>query len=515
MFDCLRVRWTKHDLRKRVKCEKLVKSAAFNNVTDRFTVQVKVLSREREPVTFDCVFAASWHFSVPNIPGFEGIDSFPGKVRGSHDFRDPREFKDKNMLCIGSTYSAEDISVSAIISYRKKPTGYKRPENASEGPLLVKVDGRACYFKGGSTADIDAIVFCTGYVRSCKFPEDKLRYNEPNLLCPVDPYKGIARFKGGNKCLKIGIQNQRYTITMLEAEPRRAVKYVAGPIVLRLFPSADKKAIIAIPRDRRSFGRTTGEQSPARHTSYVDSSETYLSRGSDVFSKCNLKFVPLCVPRNIEATLRSEPFIFEHFLRGNRKSSFVIIDQWWKFDRVATPHRYRNFGIDDEDLPELESVTEIDRKMALFPISVVLLMGGSVVLADRDPRFLFNIVQFQNEACSTTGRNGLYASKTIRNPYVQDRFNLSLTPSSAQFGLDATNNNVNDAEEVHGTCYTPQQCRERGGKEVSSCASGFGSCCACKIIGGILTLPVLLNQKFTKFRGRAKKFRLEKNGKQR
>ena len=38
---------------------------------------------------------ASGHFSVPYIPEYEGMKSFPGRILHSHDFRDAEEFRGK------------------------------------------------------------------------------------------------------------------------------------------------------------------------------------------------------------------------------------------------------------------------------------------------------------------------------------------------------------------------------------------------------------------------------------
>jgi hypothetical protein len=58
---------------------------------------------------FDYVVVASGHFSTPNVPLFQGVESFPGRVLHAHDFRDALEFKGKRMLLVGTSYSAEDI----------------------------------------------------------------------------------------------------------------------------------------------------------------------------------------------------------------------------------------------------------------------------------------------------------------------------------------------------------------------------------------------------------------------
>ena len=61
--------------------------------------------------TFDWVVVATGHFSVPNVPQFPGIESFPGRVMHAHDFRSADEFKGKDVLIVGASYSAEDIGL--------------------------------------------------------------------------------------------------------------------------------------------------------------------------------------------------------------------------------------------------------------------------------------------------------------------------------------------------------------------------------------------------------------------
>ena len=41
------------------------------------------------------------HFSVPFIPEYKGMNSFPGRIMHSHDFRDAEEFRNKNVIVLG------------------------------------------------------------------------------------------------------------------------------------------------------------------------------------------------------------------------------------------------------------------------------------------------------------------------------------------------------------------------------------------------------------------------------
>ena len=104
--------------------------------------------------------------------------------------RDAVEFKGKDLLLIGTSYSAEDIASqcwkygakSITISHRTKPIGYKTwPENITEVPLLQKVvsavnpedgqleQGGTAYFADGTSKHVDAIMLCTGYIHHFPF----------------------------------------------------------------------------------------------------------------------------------------------------------------------------------------------------------------------------------------------------------------------------------------------------------------------------------------------------------
>ena len=62
----------------------------YNETTDTFTVTVEDLkNRTTSSSEFDRVIAATGHFSFPNAPSFEGIETFPGSVEHAHDFEVP------------------------------------------------------------------------------------------------------------------------------------------------------------------------------------------------------------------------------------------------------------------------------------------------------------------------------------------------------------------------------------------------------------------------------------------
>jgi len=243
LLDYLQGRWKQNDLKKWIVFNRVVRNVEYNEQEDNFKVVVKNASEDRvmAPETFDMIFVASGHYSVPNVPHFPGVEKFPGRVCHSHDFRDACEFTGKRLLLVGSSYSAEDIALqclkygaqSIVCTYRTKPMGFNWPKEITERPLLTKIDGKTCYFTDGTSAEVDAIIMCTGYLHSYKFLQDSLRLKSPNVLYPPNLYKGTIWLNGGNnKVLYVGAQDQYYTYTMFDVQAMWAVKYALGQLSL-------------------------------------------------------------------------------------------------------------------------------------------------------------------------------------------------------------------------------------------------------------------------------------------
>jgi trimethylamine monooxygenase len=250
LHDYIKGRIEKSGITHHIKLNHAVKWVSYDEKTGKFTVQVKDLPADTiSSDEFDYVFVCCGHFSVPNIPEFPGLAKFPGRVLHAHDFRSADEFAGKDVLCIGSSYSSEDIGIqcykygakSVTFSYRTRPMGFKWPESLSEVPLLERVEGKTCIFKDGTRKDMDAIVLCTGYLNHFPFMEDTLRLKSRNRLYPPSIYKGIFWY-GNPKCMYIGMQDQYYTFNMFDAQAWYARDVVLGRI--KLPPYAEMAADI-------------------------------------------------------------------------------------------------------------------------------------------------------------------------------------------------------------------------------------------------------------------------------
>ena len=227
MLDYIQGRLAKSDIRKHIRFRTPVRFVVFNEATNNFTVTAHDLKNDRTySEDFDYVVCASGHFSTPNVPQFEGFAHFGGRILHSHDFRDALEFKDQDVLVVGTSYSAEDIASqcykygakSITISYRTNPTSYHWPENFSQRPLIKKVDAdKTVHFLDGSSKKVDAIILCTGYLHHFPFLEDALKLKTENRLWPLDLYKGIF-WENNPKMMYLGMQDQFYTFNMFDAQ---------------------------------------------------------------------------------------------------------------------------------------------------------------------------------------------------------------------------------------------------------------------------------------------------------
>ena len=238
LFDYIEGRVKKAGVRKWIRFRTLVRNVTWDKKAKKFLVTSHDLKKDEiKTEKFDNVIVCSGHFSTPNVPEFEGLERFNGRVLHAHDFRDAVEFKDKDVLIIGTSYSAEDIgsqcwkygAKSITVSHRTAPMGFKWPSNWKEVPLLTKVDGNTATFKDGSKKKVDAIIMCTGYLHHFPFMAEDLKLRTANRLATADLYKGVA-YVNNPGLFYIGMQDQWYTFNMFDAQAWYTRDMIMGKI---------------------------------------------------------------------------------------------------------------------------------------------------------------------------------------------------------------------------------------------------------------------------------------------
>lgn len=240
LWDYIRGRVEKADVRRFIRFNCPVRHISFDDASSQFTVTVHDHETDTvESSTFDNVVVASGHFSTPNKPEFQGFTDFNGRVLHAHDFRDALEFQGKDLLLIGSSYSAEDIGSqcykygarSITTSYRSAPMGFEWPENWEEKPLLERVSGNVAHFIDGTSKRVDAIILCTGYLHHFPFLPDSLRLKTNNRLWPLDLYQGVV-WEDNPQMFYLGMQDQWYTFNMFDAQAWFVRDVILGRIAL-------------------------------------------------------------------------------------------------------------------------------------------------------------------------------------------------------------------------------------------------------------------------------------------
>jgi len=294
LFDYIKGRMEKAGVREWIRFKTVVRSTVFDEKTQKFTITSSNIETQVQTVEeFDNVIVASGHFSTPNVPEFKGFDKFEGRILHAHDFRDACEFKNKDILIIGTSYSAEDIASqcykygvkSVHCSYRTAPMGFKWPDNFTTVPLLDRVEGRRAYFRADpargyaeeTSCDLDAIILCTGYKHHFPFLENSLRLATTNRLC-VGPegatgagdgtlYKGMVWDKNP-KLFYLGMQDQWYTFNMFDAQAWYARDIILGRITV---PDKEGMAADFKPWREREGTLTTDEEMFTYQGEYIKS----------------------------------------------------------------------------------------------------------------------------------------------------------------------------------------------------------------------------------------------------
>lgn len=247
LFDYIAGRAERSGIRDLIRFNHAVRRVSRSDDGARFTVTAHDYGAEAAvSEDFDYVVVASGHFSTPNMPHYPGYETFGGALLHAHDFRDAVQFTDRDVLVIGSSYSAEDIASqcwkygarSVVCSSRSGPMGFDWPEGIVEKSILTRVEGRTVHFADGTSAEADAIISCTGYLHHFPFMDDGLRLTTANRLATSMLYRGVV-FQPENRVMYLGMQDQWYTFNMFDAQAWYARDVILGRIEL---PGADEQA---------------------------------------------------------------------------------------------------------------------------------------------------------------------------------------------------------------------------------------------------------------------------------
>nr|POE51722.1 thiol-specific monooxygenase [Quercus suber] len=197
-------------------------------------------ARVKEEI-FDAVVVASGHFNVPYIPPVSGLEAFnksyPGTITHSKFYRKPEDYARKKVIVVGNSASGVDIGAQIQTTCRHpllmslKSESYLDVTKSStrlDKPQITEylTESRSVRFADGSIeSDIDAVVYCTGYLYSFPF----LSSLDPLLVTTGERVENLYQhmFYRPSPSLVFPVLNQK-VVPFVVAE-------VQGAVIARVF----------------------------------------------------------------------------------------------------------------------------------------------------------------------------------------------------------------------------------------------------------------------------------------
>lgn len=256
LWDYIAGRLEKTNVRDWIRFQTVVRWIEFDAEREVFTLTSENLpTGESVTEEFDRVVVAAGHFSFPNTPEFEGIETFPGQISHAHDFRGAEGFEGRDVLVIGASYSAEDIGSQAFkmgarsvtASFRSQPMGYDWPDGIEERPVVERFDGSIAHFADGTSKHVDVVLMCTGYLHKYPFLPDDLALSSPNNVYPDGLYRGVI-WQSNPRLAYLGAQDQWFTFNMFDVQAWYVRDLILGRLAMP--DEAERAASIADWRAR-------------------------------------------------------------------------------------------------------------------------------------------------------------------------------------------------------------------------------------------------------------------------
>jgi len=221
----------KEGLDEYAKCNTRVQNVSFDKNSKVFTLTAQNdNTKSKTTEEFDHVIVATGHFSAKNYPDetdFAGIETFEGQILHSGDLRGLDVLRNKRVLAIGASYSAESVICEGYKAGAEKVTSCFRtnpirvpirPEQCEyvcdqHGPGISKIEGSKITFGDGHEDTFDIIVYCTGFKHTYPFLESSLRLECKSGYYLSHLYKGIV-FQENPQLYYIGAQNLAYSFPL-------------------------------------------------------------------------------------------------------------------------------------------------------------------------------------------------------------------------------------------------------------------------------------------------------------
>eukprot|EP01147_Barroeca_monosierra_P011095 gene11095-3161_t len=157
-----------YQIDKIVRCNTIIETIACKG--EKWTVSTRHSQNGvTETLVFDAIAICNGHYSKPFVPEIKGFRYFSGQVMHSHTYRVPEPFFGKKVLCVGGGQSGRDISQELCSVAKSVILSHNKSEKLGLSPLIERPEiqeitkSGKVIFQDESQAQIDTIIFCTGY----------------------------------------------------------------------------------------------------------------------------------------------------------------------------------------------------------------------------------------------------------------------------------------------------------------------------------------------------------------
>ena len=193
----------RHLIKFSTQVENILQTSELHGSQWELTSKSTITNKE-ERRDYDAIVVASGHYSVPLIPSVPGIEAFngahPSVITHSKFYRAPESFVNKKVIVVGSAASGLEIG-SQISQVCKKPmlnsvrTAFPfqlEQGNTEDVPPIAEfiLKDRAVRFVDGRIEkNIDAVIYCTGYLYSYPF----LKTLDPPVVTTGQRVRGLYK----------------------------------------------------------------------------------------------------------------------------------------------------------------------------------------------------------------------------------------------------------------------------------------------------------------------------------
>ncbi|XP_043468284.1 flavin-containing monooxygenase FMO GS-OX-like 2 [Leptopilina heterotoma] len=186
---------------------------------------------------FDGIIVCTGQYYQPNVPKIPGIETFPGTILHSHSYRRPEDFTSKLIVVLGASSSGIDIGIElcahadhVYLSHHGERLVSILPPQLTQVMEISRIEKNKIHFADGNSVQVDAIIYCTGYLITFPFLDPSCGITvDNNYVYPI--YKHMININYPTMCI-LGINNKVVPFPMFHMKAQYFLAYFKGELIL-------------------------------------------------------------------------------------------------------------------------------------------------------------------------------------------------------------------------------------------------------------------------------------------